>query len=229
VLVVVASGRDEQARALVRGWPDESRVLTPRDLSIGGWRHRVGSTDNSAVIDGRLARAEDIDGVLTRLPVVDESELGRIVAGDRGYVAAEMTAWLAGWLSDLRCPVLNRPSPLHLMGPPWTREQWLLTARRLGIRVVAAQRSTLDAAAASLPGAVMTVTVVGGRAVGGASVPLSDAAVALAEIARVELLRAHFASNDPDAPFVAADYWVDPLDADVRAALLERLASAGRR
>jgi hypothetical protein len=141
-----------------------------------------------------------------------------------------MTAFLAGWLSDLPCPVLNRPSPLHLMGPPWTREQWLLTARRLGMRVVAAQRSTRSPAIGSLPAAATTVTVVGRRAVGAGRAAgvggdaAAEAAVALTEKAGVELLRAHFASDDEDAAFLGADYWVDPEDVEVRGALVERLA-----
>jgi hypothetical protein len=70
--------------------------------------------------------------------------------------------------------------------------------------------------------------VVGGRALGAAS-PLAAAALALAELAGVELLRAHFASGDEEATFAAADYWVDPLDDGVRAALVKRLTSGRRR
>ena len=142
MLVIVASRFDADAQALGAGWPGPALVLTPADLSMKGWRHVTGADENTAVIGGRMVAASEIDGVLTRLPAVLESELGSITAGDRAYVAAEMTAWLAAWLSDLPCPVLNRPSPVHLIGPAWSREQWLLAARRLGIPAVTVSRST---------------------------------------------------------------------------------------
>jgi hypothetical protein len=226
VLVVVASRFDSDARRFVEDWPGDARLLTPSDLSVRGWRHVPGAADNTAVIGGRTVATIEIDGVLTRLPAVLERELGFIASGDRGYVAAEMTAWLAAWLSELPCPVLNRPSPVHLMGPSWSREQWLHVARRLGIPVVTARRSTgLEGAGSGwgLPcGAVVTSAL--GCAVGAGGDALADAAVALAEAAGVELLRAWFASEDPDAPLLGADYWVDLECPEVRAAILARLA-----
>jgi hypothetical protein len=232
MLVIVASRFDAEAQALAAGWPGAARVLTPADLSVTGWRYATGADDNTAVIGGRLVAASEIDGVVTRLPAVLESELGSIAAGDRGYVAAETTAWLAAWLSDLACPVLNRPSPVHLIGPAWSRERWLLAARLLGIPVVTAHRSTgihddpSDAGGGSLGRSM--VTVAAGRPIGAGGDTLAEAAAALAEAAGVELLRAWFTSDDEDALFVRADYSVDLEHPDVRGAILARLAEVAR-
>ncbi len=231
MLVIVASRFDTGAQALADGWPGSARVLTPADLSLRGWRHATGADDNTAVIGGRLVAAGEIDRVVTRLPAVVESELGSIVAGDRGYVAAEMTAWLVAWLWELPGPVLNRPSTGYLMGPAWTREQWLLEARRLGIPAVTARRSTEigdGCGASGGPPCGAMVTVAGGRPIGAGGDTLAEAAAALAEAAGVELLRAWFTSRDEDARFVDADYYVDLEQPDVRAAIVGRLAEAAR-
>ena len=93
MVVIVASRFDADAQALAAGWPGAAGVLTPVDLSMEGWRHVTGGDGNTAVIGGRMVAASEIDGVLTRLPAVLERELGSIAAGDRPYVAAEITAW----------------------------------------------------------------------------------------------------------------------------------------
>jgi len=216
VLVIVASRFDPVAGAAAADWPHAAEVLTSRDLSSPGWTYRPGAAGNTAVIAGHRVAVEDIDGVITRLPAVLESELAHIAVGDRTYVAAEMTAWLAAWLTDLPCPVLNRPSPVHLVGPPWSREQWVLAARRLGVPAV-----SVPTAQASQERD--TVTVVGGRAFGSAGQAGLEAACALARRAGVELLRVHF---DGDGGFVDADYWVDPLDPVVRRALIGAVGQA---
>ena len=132
MLVVLAGSHDWTARRLIEHWGANARLLTCRDLSRHGWRYSPGEAAGTAIIDGESVPMDAIDGVLTRLPAVVEDELGRIVPGDRSYVAEEMTAYLAAWLSELPCPVLNRPSPAYLMGPAWTREQWVQIGRASG-------------------------------------------------------------------------------------------------
>ena len=117
MIVVLASRHDRACGRLVADWAGHASLLTCQDLSVRGWRYGPGGVADAAVLGGRLTRAGEIEGVLTRLPRVDQSELGHIVPGDRGYVAEEMTAFLAAWLSDLRCPVLNRPTATCLLGP----------------------------------------------------------------------------------------------------------------
>jgi hypothetical protein len=223
MLVVLAGREDASARGLVQSWAADAQLLTCRDLSRAGWRYTPGCAGGTAMIGGDPVPVERIDGVLTRLPAVFEHELGAIAPADRGYVAEEMTACLLAWLSELPCPVLNRPSPVSLMGPPWTREQWVLTARKLGIGSGPARRSVPSGTAAAgedprSDGAV--VTVVGGRAVGQAAASSEQAALALARAAGVGLLRARFASAGEQAPFLDADYWADVADPQVADAIL---------
>ena len=50
-------------------------------------------------------------------------------------VAAEAMAFLASWLYGLTSPVLNRPTPVCLMGPNWRQEQWVHAAAQIGIPI----------------------------------------------------------------------------------------------
>jgi hypothetical protein len=232
MLVVLASRHDQACRRLVAGWAGHASLLTCQDLSARGWRYYSGGEAGASVLGGRLAPVGEIEGVLTRLPHVDESELGNIVPGDRGYVAAEMTAFLAAWLSDLRCPVLNRPTAVCLMGPHWRREKWVLTAARLGIPVVTACRSVPAAThdgEADLPGRSITLHVVGQRCVGHADESLRGWAVALAEAAGVGMLRARFTAAEAGPAFLDADYWVDIADPAVSEAMLGYFAGRPQR
>ncbi len=136
MLVIVASRTDGRALLLAERWkPHDARVLTSRDLSTKGWSHRLdnGSAATMTVIDGCAVASERITGVLTCVPAITEDELPNVVADDRQFVAAEMTALLTAWLSSLTCPVVNRPTPASLMGPNWYPEQWVCAANELNI------------------------------------------------------------------------------------------------
>ena len=88
------------------------------------------------MINGRVVNTDEIEGVVTRLPYVQEDELRVISAEDRPFVASEIHAFLVSWLSSLRCPVLNAPTPACLCGPNWRLEEWLHAAAMLGIPVL---------------------------------------------------------------------------------------------
>ena len=130
-----------------------------------GWCHQLGATDvSTAVVSGHVVATAEIAGVLTRLPCVTEHELPHIVPADRAYVATEMTAFLAFWLSELACPVLNRPTPACLTGPNWRPEQWVHAAAQLGMPVCPVHRQALltaDVPAANSEQQPVTITVVG--------------------------------------------------------------------
>ncbi len=232
MLVVLASRYDRTCADLVADWAGDASLLTCQDLSASGWRYSPGDEVRTSVIGGRLVATHEIDGVLTRLSSVWESELGSIVPDDRSYVAAEMTAFLSAWLSDLPCPVLNRPAPMSLMGPYWRSEKWALTAAQLGMPVVPAHRSvpaiTDIRLHDDLLSGLATVNVIGRRCLGNADESLFKSAVALAEAAGVSLLRARFASGEANSAFLDADYEVDVADPEVSAAILKYLAE-GRR
>jgi hypothetical protein len=207
-------------------------LLTARDLSRPGWRDGIGRDEpGAAVVRGRVVRAGEVGGVLTRLAVVDERELTHVVPADRAYVAQEMTAFLASWLSGLSCPVLNRPTPGCLHGPPWRRERWVHEAARLGIAVRAVRRSvTLAGAwvAGVAPRGPVTVTIVGERCFGPVAPALARAARRLARAAGVDLAAVHFSGAGGDARLVGADLWPDVGAPDVGEAILAYLGQRRR-
>jgi|SRR5579863_7910605 len=230
-MLVVLAGRDDlPAQRLVAGWPDTARVLTCGDLCRPGWCYRPGRPGGTAVVDGESVDVAELEGVLTRLPAAMPNELREIDPNDRQYVASEMTACLVAWLSELECPVLNRPAPWSLMGPPWAPERWTLEAGRLGIPVVEARSVVADLPAAAPPAAgspaadsgrdLTTVTVVGRRVIGDTTEIHGEAALRLAGAAKVQLLRVHFSAEEGRPPrFTAADFWLDLDDPRVAAAL----------
>ncbi len=247
MLVVVTSADDPAAATLLEDWPGEARRLGADDLSRPGWVFEPGGMPGWAVLGGERVAAGRISGVVTQLPCVVPGELGAIIPADREYVAAEMTAFLAAWLSELTCPVLNRPLPGQLMGPGWSAQRWAQVARAAGITtrlepdiLASASESEVegqaepgdgsgsDASGFDYAGEGHSVTVVGGRAIGGADPECGRAAETLAAAAGVALLRAHFTEDPHDCVFVAADYWVDIADPQVIAAIAEHLAEPAR-
>jgi hypothetical protein len=229
VLVVVASSRDRIAAQTVAYWgADRARLLTCRDLSRSGWRYRPGAgSRGTAVVGGQRVRVSEIDGVLVRLPFVRADELPHIVPGDRNYVAQEMTAFLTGWLAELRCPVLNRPTAVCLGGPGWGVEQWRQVAAGLGL-AVRPRRLQLVASAdphdsVESTKSRLTVTVVGQHSFGSAPPCATDQAHRLAAAAGTELLCVHFATTRAGLRFVQADPWPDVSPPAVADALRECL------
>jgi hypothetical protein len=232
MFLILASERDGAARALADRGLDRGAVLvTARDLSAAGWRDGLGRHEAAAaVVHGRVVSARNIAGVLTRLTAVDERELTHIVPADRAYVAQEMTAFLASWLSGLSCPILNRPTPACLAGPPWRRERWVHEAARLRIPVRPVHRSvTLAGAGVTdvVPRGPVTITIVGDRWFGEAEEALARAARRLATAAGVDLAAVHFSGPRGGARLVGADVWPDLTAPGIGEAIFAYLA--GRR
>ena len=226
MLVILARQHDAVARALAHAWGLEHEVglLTCQDLSTAGWRHFVatqGDGPATAVVGGRVVDAQQLEAVLTLLPVVTEAELPHIAAADQTYVADEMNAFLVAWLSSLRCPVVNRPSARSLAGPGWRPEHWVRIAALLGAPV----RHIEVGASGSSPGAdpASVATVVGERCVGDVHHALAAQALALARVAGVDLLEVHFSGPERDAELIGANPWPDLGRPDVARALLDRL------
>src|SRR5215204_1959203 len=222
MLVVLTHPNDAAARSLVYRWQSRgARLMVPRDLSQPGWRHYVGGCGEEwCVTSGERLRADALRGVVTRLPSVRVQDLPHIAAEDREYVAAEMDAFLASWLTRLRCPVLNRPVATSLLGPNRSRERWLLLAASAGLRP-AVHRSR--APGRDPAPATAAVTVVGRRWVGAVAPELGAQAVCLAERAGVDLLTVQFDTRDRDAAFVCAELVIDVSSEEVADALLARL------
>ncbi|WP_164015775.1 hypothetical protein [Pyxidicoccus trucidator] len=224
MLVVLAHPRDEQARGLVERWAaEDARLLSMRDLSSPGWQHRVGGSGAEvAVVGGERVHVSALRGVVTRLPGFIDTDLVHIAPEDQGYVAAEMNAFLASWLSRLPCPVLNRPTASSLMGPSLGLERWLALAARCGLPLAAARREV--GVSDRPPSRVAAVTVVGQRWLGEVEPAVGAQAVRLAAAAGVELLTARF-----EGPaFVSAELSIEVGEPRVAEALLERLGSRAR-
>jgi hypothetical protein len=197
-----------------------------------GWTQRLRVMNDSAgVIERNLVSQREISGVLTRLPCVFEAELTDIVPQDRSYVAAEMTAFLLFWLSQLTCPVLNRPTPTNLSGPNWRREKWVRVAAQAGIPVQPVRRHAALTGCRTEEDTLLTtstLTVIGDRIFGESASRLHQQALCLAQLAGVDLLEVHFSGPDGGARFVSADVFPSLSDDRVADAVLEFFQN-GRR
>lgn len=231
MLIVLAHRYDQEARQLVSQWSaDGARLLTCADLSLSGWCHSSDATTAStAVVGGRVVPVAEITGVLTLLPGIFEQELLDIVPADRSYVAAEMTAFLLSWLSTLRCPVLNRPTPTCLCGPYWRQERWISAAAGLGIPVQPLHRRAALAEGSAPPQPVppsVTVTVVGEQCFGEVDDTLLSWSRQLADLAGVELLTVRFSNAGRGAYFIDASLPADLGAAGVQDAVLACLSAS---
>jgi hypothetical protein len=228
MLLIVAHQDDRAAEALVRRWSaHDAHLLSCEDLSTGGWCHSLEHPGAStAIIGGRVINVRKVAGVLTLLPWVIADQLIHIVLADRTYVAAEMTAFLLSWLSELTCPVLNRPSPGCLMGPNWGLQQWVHVAAHAGIPVRPVHRRvalSADPAPERSDGAATTVTVIGSRCLGKADRMLAMYARRLAAVAGVDMLVAHFDAPDASARLLGAGIRPDISSPAIADAILETL------
>jgi len=164
-------------------------------------------TSNICIAAGEPLFTQEIAGVLTRLPGISASDLPHILPQDRGYLAAEMTAFLLSWLDQLPCPKLNRPGANGLNGPFLRLQEWHYLAAQRGIPVVPLQQHIsyqkdpiqhhhADAA---------TVVIVGDEHVGNLHPQLVTYAHTLGDAVGVELFAAQFTHADADAQLIAVD------------------------
>ncbi len=210
MIVVVGSRFDAAAIELVRTWSSADAVLLSAEDHIApGWVVAAGDGANDvAVVSGRHVAVADVSGVVTRRPSVLAEELADIHPDDRGYVAAEINAFLVAWLGALRCPVVNRPTPTSLCGPGWGAAHWRAAAARCGFTLARrpAERSH-------------AVVVCGPRVFGARSEATRDSAQALARSAGVTLLEVHLAGSR----FLGASACPDLSSDEVRDAVLDEL------
>jgi len=217
LIVVVADGADDEALALVSRWRAAGAVrLTPGDLSNAGWSALFPEAGPTFVAEGESRSTNDLTGAVVRLAAVAPHHLPHFAAQDREYAAAEMTAFLAYWLTVLPCAVVNRPSPSLLLGPAWTNEQWLTFAGGLGLPVATVTVSR-DAAPVVAP-PLEWVTIVGEQCFR-ASAPGAASAVELARGAGVALLAAGF-DVTCSPPQLGAVTLRPPIGAEIADALL---------
>lgn len=228
MLVIVASRYDEIALSLANDWgKNKVHLLMPENLLSVGWCNYLdGNKKSTAVINNQIIEVDSITGVLTLLPFVFPQELQSIVPENRNYIAREMTTFLAYWLNQLKCPVLNRPTPTCLMGPNWRSQQWIYAAAQIGIPVnPICRKISLNSIQESkrVESDAVTVTVVGDRCLGKVHPSLAIQARNLAHTANVDLLAVHFNSSEVGADLIAADLWVDLTSSEIKTAIWEHL------
>jgi hypothetical protein len=168
-------------------------IVLPDELAIGaGLVHRIDAGGAASVElvtrRGVRIRSGEVRGVLNRLTGVPEGALDRLEAGDRDYVAEELTAALASWLGCLPCPVLNRPSPALLCGPWRWPAQWRWLAAHVGLPARAWRLASWDEPEPPEPAERVTVVVVGEEVTGAVPDELAAGCRALARAAGAALL-----------------------------------------
>jgi hypothetical protein len=195
--VVLAHQGDQLAEQLVALLGADACRLTPRDLSKRGWQHHPTCAGMDTLpIGEHVLAASEITAVITRIAAVSVRDLTHIVEEDRDYVASEMTSFLLSFLTQLECPVINRPSAGSLMGPSWTQIRWRVAATRAGFAL-----STRE----DEPGQV--ITIVGDRVLGADHPRMIAAARALSREANATLLALRVARSDRTPLFIAAEPW----------------------
>lgn len=208
MIVILASCFDKIAKDLVERWRRyDAGLLTCKDLSTAGWKYYPNNIEASmAIVSGKVVSFKEIKAVLTRLSFVTEEEVTFIHRSDRGYVASEMMAFLVSFLSSLKCPVLNRPTPTCLSGPSWHWSQWVSLAAKLNIPTYTDNNLTLSFSLnEGLPGYIIgndsnIITAIGDKCYGGINNNHNILAQAkrLANAANTTLLSVYFNSYDTD-------------------------------
>jgi hypothetical protein len=217
VIVVVASVVDDDAAALPDRWPNRDVVvLTPLDLSTPGWSTELGRADGRFVANGAVLPSAAIEGVLVRLPAVPAAEMLVLAEEDREYAACEATAFLAWWLSTLRCPVVNHPTPTSLVGPVRQPLVWDAMARRSGVSTHPALRVWPNRHPELAD--ITSCTVLDGVVVKACDPRIEGAAVRLAELGGYRLCGFGFGFSGGE-PHLAAVTLTPPLDDALRNAL----------
>jgi hypothetical protein len=236
---VLAHGRDEPARALVRRWGSLACLVTPADLHRSRYNLNIDRRGVArASVNHEGSGAVVPEAVVTRLGGVTGAELARIRPEDREYAAAEVTAFLLAWLDACLCPVLNPPVAGSLNGPPWYPEQWAMAASRAGLTVRRVQRCAAlgqsdhepwgarPPVPAAETGPAVAVTVVGDRWFGRVHPLVGQRLCAVARDAGTPLLGATVDGQGDGATVSGLTAWPDVGRPEVADAIALTLASA---
>jgi hypothetical protein len=143
VLLVLADAGDRLARHLASVAADHAEIVwvTPTDLVLGRWQHRVVSRGSHAHIGSHLYvrdRWWDLQrasATLNRVGWLPASPAAFRSSADREYAAAERHALVLSVIAGLNGVVVNAPSPPSLVGPDLTPAGWLALAASVGLPV----------------------------------------------------------------------------------------------
>jgi hypothetical protein len=148
MLIIIGHSNDGSLRGLAHRL--HGTILTPTDLASPGWLLPFPNWEEGrGVIKGATFAVSEITQVVTRLSRVAHSDLTCVRQADRGFAAREINALLYAWLTQCRCPVINRPSGLSISGEVAsdsampigvsTASQRLSATRRLSVSIIAGQ------------------------------------------------------------------------------------------
>ena len=215
ILLILPRGARRQLGLAPPGAPAGRAValLEPSGLSTPDWAHDPDRPrEDRLVLDGEIIPARRLTAVITALDAVAPADLPHVRAGDRCFVASEMTAFLRSWLQTLACPVLDTPTALALSGAAGDRATW---SRATALLAIADRQATAVPVTRT-----RAVTVVGGRVVGPAPAPAAATALSLVRAAGVTAARLRL-TDDVHAPALceAAPWWHTPSPAALGALL----------
>lgn len=197
MILILAHEWDTATHALAGQWVASlAKIVTPRHLSQPGWQYRAGNPDAFRfAIEGESGAVKNIQAIVSRMYWLSEYDLPHIQAADRGYVAAEMNAFLLAFLTEPQCPVVNLPSVNSLCSPFARPESWLKLAAQIGLPTKRLER-TARFNQPILPNESnelkKIVTVIGDDCFGEQAELLFDWARRLAIAAKVQLLQVEF-------------------------------------
>jgi len=111
--------------------------LTPTDLVLGRWEHRVSSAGVRTwlQVDGEWRGLDDVAATLNRLRWLPPVAGGFASTDDADYASAERHALVTSAVHGLAGTVVNPPTPPSLSGPDLTSAGWLRLAASLGLAV----------------------------------------------------------------------------------------------
>lgn len=129
MILILAEADDSDAlwlrAALAECVEKRVTVLTPTQLVCArSIVHRMSSDGGDFTFvfaDGSSLGAGEVHGLVNRMSNLPTAHLAFAADGDRDYAAAELQAFLLGWLASLSCPMLNPPAPESLVGA-WHNE-----------------------------------------------------------------------------------------------------------
>ena len=136
MILVISNVANDAAATLVGMFPAGAASLVTASNFSESFKAAISVGDFSlseVTLGGARIKAGEIAGVITTVSHFLPQEFYYIEPADREYVCAEVSAFLTYFLSELRCPKLNPPTPRRLSGMGMHRIEWLEAARGRGI------------------------------------------------------------------------------------------------
>lgn len=211
-LLVIAEANDADAvwcrQALAESFRGPVVQVTPSEIVMAPQlSHRLGTDHESVQL--RLARGLTLDGhglagVVNRIQRLPDRHFVQAQGTEHGYAAAELQAFVLGWLSALTCPMFNAPTPACLFGPAHAD----LTARHMAALAGWAVADAPDTTQVLAP---LQVHWVLDQAVLGPDLPPQEqhAMQALSALWGARLLQVQSRPGPQAREFVSASSWVD--------------------